>query len=194
MSSLLRLRSQFEAAALWYQTVRCSMVRESFVPGGCPLNVAVGTGDPSDSLRPFIKHRADGVRSIKTLITRDNECTTCWFIHTRLGDAGPLLSWIKVADGTVEKSSVINVGGTSQHEVDQPFDNDRITILPMVDILFVGSRFVRAAHFETPKCLGIVGLEDLDRIVWVSSPDETHPRSLIARISFLLRVAKIIPR
>ncbi len=85
-ASLNGLRSRFETAASSYHGTRCSLVRESYAAGDCPISRAML--DDYQGRRDVIGHAADGVsRVVVGFFARCPVCYTVWFVHEALRTA-----------------------------------------------------------------------------------------------------------
>jgi hypothetical protein len=86
-SSLISLRSKFEAGALKFQNVRLSICRESFEPYVMPVFAASQQADNNfrNGLRPLIGHDVDGMLRIRSESFADGaNFYHWWLIHDEL--------------------------------------------------------------------------------------------------------------
>jgi len=85
--SLTGLRSRFEAGANEYHGIWCSLVRESYANGGCPVMAAMQ--DIGKGAHNVIRHAVEGFCGFNSgQIFRGSEVIfTFWFIHDALANA-----------------------------------------------------------------------------------------------------------
>ena len=83
IASLKSLRSRFEVAANSHRGIRCSLVRESFDAGDCPISKAML--DDENGRRDVIGHAADGVNGVVGgFLAGGSVSYTVWFVHESL--------------------------------------------------------------------------------------------------------------
>ena len=98
--------------------------------------------------------------------------------------AGPAAVRVKIADWAMQQAAVINVVRRAKHGLDQPFKDNRVPLLPMVDVALRRVGLIGPDQFQATERLGIGSLEDSSWIVRVLTFHESEPVGLVPEVAF----------
>src|ERR1019366_5413753 len=99
-------------------------------------------------------------------------------------NAWPLVDRIKIADPAVEKTAVVNMIGAPEHRLHQSYEDDWISVLPVVHVPVFWDALIGSNPLEAAQRFGVSGFEDLDGVIGIMALDEPQPRAFMTPIAF----------